>query len=86
MVLKICGEPLKDFHLIKFFTIVNKLANTTDILAIGNDQVILFNIKTMKLIWQLNIHEVETIEIVRLSCISFKPMNCEVDAFHQDMA
>lgn len=56
MVLKICGEPLKYFHLIKFFTIVNRLTNTTDILAIGNEQVFLFNIKTMKLIWQLNMH------------------------------
>lgn len=73
MLLKICGEPLKYFHLLKFYTISNKVTNKTQILCIGSEQIILIDAKKQKLLWQVNLHEVERIEIVRYTVIRFRP-------------
>lgn len=60
-LLKVCGEPLKYFHLIKFYVIRNKLTNVTQILCIGTEQVILYNAKSQKISCQINLHEVSGI-------------------------
>ena len=73
LLLKICGEPLKYFHLLKFFPISNKETNSSEIACIGTEQVILINSKSQKLIWLVNLHEVTKIYIIRSSCIRFSP-------------
>lgn len=48
-------------------------------LCIGTEQVILFDAKLQKMIWQINLHEVTKIEIVRYTCVRFSPQLGEVD-------
>lgn len=73
MLLKVCGEPLKYFHLLKFYPIHNNLTGSTYILTIGAEQIILIDAKKEKLIWQIGFYEIERIDLIRDTAIRFMP-------------
>lgn len=62
------------------------MTNKTYVLCIGTEQVILCDAKKQKLVWQVNLHEVDRIQIVRYTVIRFNPSQSEVDVIYESLA